>query len=166
MRWLSNLARQTRHAAALVEDAILTFLLTAMIMLAFLQIILRNLVEISLSWGDPMLRILVLWLALSGAIIATRDDNHIRIDILSRFLPGICCGPLKRLTSLVSAAVCGIIAWYSLQFVIMEQEDGAAAFSNIPAWILELILPIGFGVMALHFLANTFTAPPKEECDK
>ena len=158
-----TLFQQLRRAAARIEDLVLTLLLTGMILLAFLQIVLRNTADFSISWGDPMLRILVLWLALAGAIVATRDDNHIRIDILSRFLPESFHRLLKRLIDLFSAAVCGTIAWQAMLFVIMEQEDGAAAFSNIPVWTLELILPIGFGVMALRFLANVASPVPQEE---
>ena len=134
-----------------------------MIFLAFLQIVLRNLADISIDWGDPMLRILVLWLALAGAIAATRDDNHIRIDILSRLLPKGLGGTIKFLTELFSSFVCGVIAWHSFLFVDMERQDGSIAFSNIPTWTLELILPIGFGVMALRFLINSFAAVSQEQ---
>lgn len=134
-----------------------------MVLLAFLQITLRNLADVSLSWGDPMLRVLVLWLALIGSIAATRDDNHIRIDILSRFLPERFSGILSAATNLFSAAICSLITWHATLFVTMEYQDGTVAFSNIPAWILESIIPIGFGIMAIRFAINTFVPVNKEQ---
>lgn len=151
--------RLARLLAAL-EDALLASLLTGMILLAFVQIALRNLADLSFSWADPLLRVAVLWLALLGAIAATRDDNHIRIDLLSRFLPAAFGRPLKRLGDLFSALVCGLIAWHALLFVRMEREMGAVAFNDIPSWLLELILPLGFALMALRFLVNALVAPP------
>jgi TRAP-type C4-dicarboxylate transport system permease small subunit len=145
--------------AATIEDGLLTLLLTGMVVLAFVQIALRNLGDISLSWGDPLLRVAVLWLALVGAIAATRDDNHIRIDLLSRYLPNSFALPLKRLTELFSASICGIIAWHSALLVQMEYQDGTTSFSGIPTWMLELILPLGFGIMALRFLINGLFPP-------
>ena len=48
-----------------VEDILLALLLTAMIGLAALQILLRNLFNLGLAWADPTLRLLVLWVALA-----------------------------------------------------------------------------------------------------
>ena len=160
---LSILARTAHRTAAWLENTILTLLLTGMIFLGFLQIALRNIADLSINWGDPMLRILVLWIALAGSIAATREDNHIRIDLLARLAPERLWGPIKRLTDLFSAIVCGVIAWHSVLFVQMEQQDGTIAFSGIPAWMLELILPIGFGVMAIRFLAIAIVPVDKSD---
>lgn len=153
--WLQRLLR----TLALMEDALLTALLAFMILLAFLQIALRNLADMTLSWGDPLLRVLVLWIALVGALAATRDGHHIHMDIVSRFLPDRFRAPLQRFTQLFSALVSGVIAWYSAQLVLMEYRDASIAFSGIPTWTLELILPLGFLLMALRFLANAFYPP-------
>lgn len=150
---MSPLQRTGRIIAA-IEDGLLSLLLGAVILLAFTQIALRNLADISFSWADPLLRVVVLWLALIGAIAATRDDNHIRIDLLSRYLPESFGKFLKRITDLFSALISGALAWHSARFVVMEQADGAIAFSNIPVWLFELILPLGFGIIALRFLIN------------
>jgi TRAP-type C4-dicarboxylate transport system permease small subunit len=153
------LLERAGRLVARIEDGLLALLLTGVIGLAFVQIALRNLADISFSWADPLLRVTVLWLALVGAIAATRDDNHIRIDLLARWLPVSLARPLKRLTDLFSALVCALIAWHALQFVQMERLDGTIAFSNIPAWVLQLIMPLGFALIALRFLVNAVIPP-------
>ena len=80
--------RRLHRGLLRLEDGLLVSLLVLMVLLATGQILLRNLFDAGLSWGDPSLRLMVLWLALLGAMAATRDDNHIRIDLLSRYLPG------------------------------------------------------------------------------
>ena len=67
------------------EDALLVLLLSAMIVLAATQIMLRNFFDSGFVWIDPLLRVLVLWLGLIGATVATRNNRHIRIDLLSGF---------------------------------------------------------------------------------
>lgn len=84
MNSLRKLDRLLRY----FEDAALTFLLGGMIILAVLQIGLRNFADTGFQWADPFLRILVLWLGLVGAIAATRDGKHINIDILSKYVAG------------------------------------------------------------------------------
>ncbi len=142
------------RTAASVEDGILVLLLVAMIALAGTQILLRNLLETGLEWGDPLLRVTVLWLGLLGAMAATRDDNHICIDIVSRFLPPRAKTASRLVTDLFTATVCGLLAYHSARFVLLEKEAGALAFGFVPAWVCELIMPIGFGIIALRFCVS------------
>jgi TRAP-type C4-dicarboxylate transport system permease small subunit len=143
-----------------LEDWILMLLLTAMILLACSQILLRNLFETGISWADPTLRLLVLWLSLLGAMAATRDDNHISIDLLTRFLSDKLKGICRRITDLFAGIVCGLLAWHAGRFVLFEWEDGSLLFASLPAWAGELILPLGFGVMALRFLLAALLGRP------
>ncbi len=140
-----------------LEDGVLMLLLLSMILLATTQILLRDLLETGLSWADPVLRLLVLWLALLGAMAATRDHNHIRIDLLSRFLPPHIKQVAQRVTDGFAAGICGLLAWHAGRFVLLERADGTLLFSLLPAWMGELILPFGFGVIALRFLLAAVT---------
>lgn len=140
----------------LLEDGLLVFTLSSMILLALTQIVLRNVFGMGLEWSEPLLRVMVLWLGLLGALAATRKNQHITIDVLSRKLSPKLKAISCALSSLFSSVVCGIITYYSIQFVIMEYEDGMMAFSNVPAWVCEIIIPIGFGLMALRFFINCF----------
>jgi len=140
------------RATAAVEDALLVLMLAAMILLAGSQIVLRNFWDIGLAWGDPLLRVSVLWIGLLGAMAATRDDNHISIDILYRLLPVTGKNISRAITDLFTAVVCGYIAWHGGLLVALEKQDESIVFASVPAWITELIIPVGFGVMALRFL--------------
>lgn len=134
-----------------LEDAILVLLLLTMIGLGFGQIILRNIFETGFIWLDPMLRVMVLWVGLIGAMVATRLEKHIKIDVLTRLLPPRLKVLSQSFTLAFAGIICGIIAWYTLLFVISEMEYGGTAFSGIPAWTLESIIPFSFAVMALRF---------------
>ena len=143
--------RRISHVTAQVENGLMALLLTSMILLAAGQIVMRNFFDTGLSWSDPLLRIMVLWLGLLGAMAATRNREHISIDVLSRFLPPVWKHISQLVTDLFSAVVCGVIAYYAALFVLMEKEDGMIAFAEVPAWICESIIPFGFAVMALRF---------------
>ncbi len=138
---------------ARVEDAVLVFLVSAMVLLAGAQILLRNLFDVGFVWADPLLRVLVLWVGLVGAIAAARADRHIAVDILSRLLPPRARRRTRALTDAATAAVCGALAWHAARFVALEYEGGAVAFARVPAWVCELILPVGFAVIGLRYLA-------------
>lgn len=59
------------------EDSLLVLLLLAMILLAGFDILARSLFGGGVSWIPPLLRVLVLWLGLLGALLATRTREHI-----------------------------------------------------------------------------------------
>jgi TRAP-type C4-dicarboxylate transport system permease small subunit len=135
-----------------IEDALLVVLLSGMILLASAQILLRNLWDSGLIWADPLLRVLVLWLTMLGAMAATRERHHIQIDLLSRFLSARKQRVVRGLTDLFAALVCGLLAWHSGRFVWFEFQDGGILFATLPAWVCESVMPLGFAVMSLRFL--------------
>ena len=134
-----------------IEDGIIAFLLFAMILISTSQIFLRNIFDSGIIWADPLLRIMVLWLGLLGALAATRENKHISIDLLTRFLSDYGRLLSKAFASIFSSIVAGILSYHSARFVIMEYEAKTTVITNIPAWIIELILPLAFGLIAIRF---------------
>jgi TRAP-type C4-dicarboxylate transport system permease small subunit len=94
---------------------------------------------------------LVLWLAVAGALAASRSDKHISIDVLNRFLPERVSLAAKILVHLFTAVICAYVAWHSLAFVQTSREFEDVLLGNTPAWILQSILPVGFGLMAWRY---------------
>jgi TRAP-type C4-dicarboxylate transport system permease small subunit len=105
-----------------VEDLILATLLGAMIVLAVWQIVQRNLFGNGFVWTDELLRLLVLWLTMVGSIIASRNDHHIRMDLLINLLSPLWQTRFKRVVYLITAVVCGALSYASTRFVLMEIE--------------------------------------------
>ena len=143
------------HQLQRLEDALLAFILLLMLSFAVAQIVMRNLFNSGIVWSEPLLKILVLWTAMLGAMVATRHHHHINIDLLSKFLPARFHTLQDRLINGISALICALLAWQSLRFVALEWEEGTLAFAAIPAWIPELILPLGFLSMCLRFLLHS-----------
>jgi TRAP-type C4-dicarboxylate transport system permease small subunit len=135
-----------------IEDGILVSLLLVMITMAVLQIFLRNFFDSGIVWGDSLVRVLVLWIGLIGAMVASRTDNHISIDILSRYLPDRIKSFTTLLIHIFTAVVTALMAWFSLSFVKMEMDDRLLAFANVPAWVCESIIPIAFGVISIRYI--------------
>jgi TRAP-type C4-dicarboxylate transport system permease small subunit len=146
--------KRIKQLILIFEDGLMAIILSATILLAASQILLRNLFDSGLIWADPTLRIMVLWLAMLGAIAATREDRHIRVDLLSHKLSKKSRFVLSLLNNSFSALICGIITWHAVRFVYMEWQAGSKLFASLPAWLGEIIIPIGFGIMTLRFLFN------------
>lgn len=140
------------------EDGLLVFILSVMVVLAIFQIISRNLFSEGVVWIDPLLRTLVLWVGLAGAVVATRTNNHIRIDVFTKYLPKKYLPYIVRLVYLFTLSVCLLIGWHAARFVYSEYEYGTIAFSGIPAWLTASIIPFSFFLIALRYSLLFFSA--------
>jgi C4-dicarboxylate transporter DctQ subunit len=137
------------------EDMLLAAVLFVMLSLAITDIAMRLMTGGSLIWIPPVLQVLVLWLGLLGALLASRSQEHIAIDVISRFV-----GPLgKRVCgisgSFFATLVCSIVALYSVVFIQQSIEYDDIAFAQVPAWPLQLIIPFTFSLMAVRFFLHT-----------
>lgn len=137
-----------------VENGLLIGLLALMVGLAGAQILFRNLLDLSLLEADQVLRMLVLWVALLGAVAASRDRKHIGVDVLSRFLPARLHAGVRAFTDLFTIGVCLLLAWQSLRFVQDERAMAEKAFGAVPVWVTELILPSAFALIALRYVLH------------
>ena len=108
---------------ARVEDALLVLLLAVMVALAGGQILLRNAFDAGLFWGDPLLRVLVLWVGMVGAMAAARADRHITVDVLARLLPARARARARAFTDGCAAAVCAILAWHAARLVAAARAN-------------------------------------------
>ena len=144
-----------------VEDSILVGLLLSMIIMVVLQIVLRNFFGAGIVWSEVLVRVLVLWVGLMGAMVASRQGNHINIDIMDRFLSGRAKIVVKFIVELFTALICLVVAYYSLLFVQMEFADGGESFAKVPAWLCEAIIPFAFMVISLRYFLLSFISLKK-----
>jgi TRAP-type C4-dicarboxylate transport system permease small subunit len=138
-----------------IEDGILVGLLCLMILLAVAQIILRNFLGIGIVWADILVRILVLWVGLVGAMAACRKGDHIKIDLISKYLKTKLSWIVSATTDFFTAVVCVIVLFYSIKFVRYEYADGIVAFGRIPVWFCQAIIPFSFMVMSIRYFVRT-----------
>ena len=157
----NGLAARLERAGRMAEDAVLVLLLGGMILLAAGQIVLRNFFNVGFIWSDEALRLLVLWLAVAGAVAASRSDKHINIAVLDRFLPGRLAALKNVLVHAFTATISGIVAWQGWLFVLTSREFGDLLMGGIPAWLLQLVLPIGFGLICYRYVLFTVAGVAK-----
>ncbi|MFC1778644.1 TRAP transporter small permease [Pseudomonadota bacterium] len=146
-------------AGTYAEDALLVVILISMIILAGVQIFLRNFFDTGFFWGDELLRLMVLWLTIAGGLAASRMDKHISIAVLDRFLPRRAQTVAKIIIDIFTAAICALLAWHSARFVMSSYEFGDTLMRHIPAWTLQSILPIGFALMSYRHVVLAIKRP-------
>ena len=146
--------RLTR-AVYFLESSVLVILLITIISLSVADIFMRNVFGSGVSVAAPIVRILVLWLGLLGALYATRKSKHITVDVLARLLSSRAQRIASSITTLFSAAVCFLVAWHAFAFVRDTWSYGDTLLDDVPAWLVQSIIPFSFFCIGLRFFAHS-----------
>ena len=137
-----------------IENTILAILFCLMIFLAISQIILRIFFSSGLVWADELIKFLVLWISLIASISAVSSDRHLRIDLVSHFIPKDYFPFIRIVIDLFSSIICGLVSWQAYRFLRLSIEFQETVLVNIPAWIIYLVLPFAFLVMSYRFFLS------------
>ena len=110
---------------------------------------------IKLAWIDILLRQLVLIVGFLGAMVASRRREHITIDAVGQFLEGRAKHGVDALTGLVASGVCVFLAYSGWELVKIGLKWPRDLLPFAQEWTFQLMFPVGFGLMALHFLLRS-----------
>jgi TRAP-type C4-dicarboxylate transport system permease small subunit len=148
-----RLARLARFGRA-IENGLLVTLFCVLITFASAQIVFRNVFSIGFTWGDGLIRVIVLWLALLGALAAGRDGRHITMGALTRWLPGRYAAAAELAADVFAAVVSAAFAYYSFVFVRDSRAFGDVLLGDLPAWWMQSIMPVAFGLLAYRYVVQ------------
>lgn len=149
------LKRLSRWGVA-AENAVLVLLFVALMLLAVAQIALRIFFNTGFVWTDEATKLIVLWITLVASIAASRSDRHLRIDIVSNFVPDRYARFPRLIVDAFAAAVCGVVAWHSYRYIELTVEFGDTVLIDVPAWTVYGILPFAFALMCYRFTLSVF----------
>lgn len=141
-------------AGRFVENVLLVGLLSAMMLLSVAQIVARELFETGFFWSGELIKIMVLWLAMVGAVAACRENRHIRIDAISHLLSDRAVAITRLLVDTFAAVVCAVVAWHAWRYVQLEKEFEDTVLLDTPAWIIHLVVPVAFALLSYRFLVG------------
>lgn len=138
-----------------IEDILIVLFLGVMVIMVLLQIIMRNMYQTGIMGGDDLVRHLVLWIAFFGAGVATRSNAHVRMDALTNFMSERFLKYSEVGVSLFSFIISAVLVYASVQFLYIEyQSQGHSPFLNLPLWLMQSILPVGYLLLACRFAHN------------
>ncbi len=137
-----------------ISGWMLVSLLGIMIVMAFGQVILRNFFDSSIEWGDIFLRHLVLWVGYFGAVIATGEGRHLRIEFVSKLVPTKIRKIFFIITSIFAAVVCYFLMQAAISFVQSEMESKSTLLLDLQTWYFIIIIPVGYGMLSFRFIVR------------
>jgi TRAP-type transport system small permease protein len=140
------------------------FLLAAMTILVFLQVVFRYLLDYPLAWSEETASFSFVWMSLLGASVALRHGDHPSLDVLFRFFPV----PVKKwvqiLIHLAIIFVLTVLLIYGFKLALMMKAQVTAALHYSVAYVYA-VLPVSALIMLVHTVAltvKTYMKGPEE----
>lgn len=143
-----------RNTTDRILSVFIMLLLGGMVFLATAQIVMRNVFSYSLFWGDDLLQLALLWLVMAGAVAAARHGEHIRINVLERLFSRKTRPWLEALLHGFTAGVCAVLSLQSTRFVLASAHYGDTLLGDVPAWLGQIVMPVGFGLLTLQYISR------------
>ncbi|MGA2975514.1 MAG: TRAP transporter large permease subunit [Spirochaetia bacterium] len=134
-----------------LENAFSPTLLVLITLILALDIVARLFGVSSLRASTDYVRHLVLWIAFASALITTREKSHLSLSIGVERMPEAARRWVATGTSLVATCICVAQTAAALSFVL-SGFDPMERIGVIPIRLATLIMPIGFGIMAVRFI--------------
>lgn len=128
-------------------------LLALMTLLTFIQVVLRYVFNSGWVWSLEATTYSFAALVLIGMSYGVRTHTHIAVDVLTKKLPQ----PVRHYVALLSVVLCLVYAGLMLygSGVLVERMSALGNMArDIPApkWLLTLVMPLGFALLAFRLL--------------
>jgi tripartite ATP-independent transporter DctM subunit len=134
------------------ENLLIALALAALVVLPLIEVVGRKLFHGGLNGGATLQQHLVLIIGLLGGMFAARDRRLLSLSTLTNFLTGRWQSFARAFSSAFAAGITVFLCLAAGQLVRSEHEGGKILAYGIPVWTVQLIMPLGFGVIALRLL--------------
>ncbi len=137
------------------ENLILVIALGAMLLLPVAEILLRMIFQTGISGSSAIVQHLTLVVGMLGGAIAARDGRLLALSPVQALLKGRAKVAARIFSGGFGAAISFFLFLASLQYVLALKPLGKTLAYGIPTWVIQLFLPLGFGLVALRLLRHS-----------
>ncbi len=136
---------------------------TGLVLIVFavsLQVFMRYVLSAPLSWSDELAKYCLVWLTFSGMSLATRIDDHMRVDAVTTYLPKRWGTALNAVGRVLEAVTYVILLYAGVRMLPILAKQSSLGL-EIPMSLVYAAIPVG-SALALIFLAlGLFRRPAK-----
>jgi TRAP-type C4-dicarboxylate transport system permease small subunit len=154
MDWL----RKLDDWLAFAEKVLLVFLFSSLVLLISFNIITRNLFNYSFQPILEAAPAAVLWLALLGSTLALKQNRHIKLEILLRYLGRRARNFAHLFSSMIGLAIMGVLFIASIEFVKNEIQIFG------PGGWVSAVIPIFFALAAFRYALQMINVFRSVDC--
>lgn len=134
------------------ENLLTTLVLAVMVALPLTEIVLRLGWHTGLTGSGMVVQHLTLVVSMLGGALAARDGRLLALSSAVTLLPERWRKRTHWFSQAFSAAITVLLCVAGWKFMLAEKEASSAFLRGMPLWLIEGVLPAGFGVITLRLL--------------
>ncbi len=127
------------------------------------QVVTRFVLGEPATWSEPLIRVLLIWMAYLGLAAAIRQGSLVSVDLVHRLARGRRRRALDAAIAAATLALLAILAWYGIDLAGRVRFQNLAGLEIPIVWAYAAI-PTGALVSMLAVLAH-FLDPRREELE-
>ena len=138
------------------EDTLAIVIFSAMTILPFFESFSRFLNINSVPASQILVQHFTLWIGLLGGVLAARQNKLLALTRDSLFKKDKEIHFGRWIAKVTTFLVLVSLAWGSWELVKVEMQYPIDIAPNIPRWFAQIIMPLGFGLMAVQIYLNSY----------
>jgi C4-dicarboxylate transporter, DctQ subunit len=135
-----------------LEEGALCLLLSAMVIITFVTVVTRYVLQLPLSYIDQLVPNLFVWVTFLGASAAVKRRAHLGLSLLYDGLPPPARAAVDLLVLAVTAAFFAVAGWYGWRVVALQVENRLTTSLGYPTWLVGLAVPVGSALFVVRTL--------------
>lgn len=136
-----------------LEDWIMVLALSYMVIITFVEVLLRYILKSPISWAEESARYTQVWLIYISAGVCVRLQNHISADIVVTYLTPTARRFFNSIASLFTFCVLLVLFYLGVLLVKDFLKGGQSSPAlGIPMYYIALAIPVGIGISMLRYL--------------
>ncbi|HAQ40569.1 MAG TPA: TRAP transporter small permease [Clostridiales bacterium] len=135
------------------EEISLVIMYSVMVLVIFLQVIMRYCFNNSLSWSEELGKFLFVWLSWIGISIGAKRGEHIKITLFTDKLPAKAAHVANIISEMILIGICAVTVYYGWSLVISQSGVHYAGIKISMAWGY-LSVVIGCALMIIRSLIS------------
>jgi tripartite ATP-independent transporter DctM subunit len=133
------------------ENLVLVAAVLALVVLPLSEMVLRRF-HTGVSGSISFVQKFTLIVGMIGGAIAAREDRLLSLSTLVSVLEGRWKEYAKLFSHSFAAVLCSFLCVASWQFVLSEKDSGGIIAYDIPLWMFQLVMPIGFALITFRLV--------------
>jgi TRAP-type C4-dicarboxylate transport system permease small subunit len=140
-----------------IEEWILIFTYTAMLIIASAQVFFRYVINLSISWSQDLLTYMLIWSVFIGISLAVKKRKHIKVELAFVILPEKAQFFLKIFSNLVFMVFCGVFSYFSMikVYKLIFVNPQISESTGLSMWLIQIAVPIGFILSIYRLIVDT-----------
>jgi len=130
------------------------FLLAAMVIIVFLQVLFRYVLNAPLDWSEELGSFAFVWMALLGASIGLKRNEHPRLDLIVNVFPPKTQKTIAGFYNLAILFFLAVLFIYGARLTATMKSQLTAALEYSVSFVYA-VLPISAAIMFIHLAIQT-----------